>query len=151
MQGEKKQTKKQKIQCKTSSEKWTTEVVWDPDSKGELLSVLRNLYWGKKFQFLCWQKWLQSHVNPSTNKKRSGLLLFIFLFDMLQFFFRAGWKAVSACSGMVLSRTYLTRTGGCHYTLPPQSLMWGMCLAPQEEPTAGIIVVTGTLVTCVFV
>lgn len=97
--------------------------------RGTTLSA-ENPLLRKKVQFLCWQKWLQSHANASTNKKRSGLIHFTFLLDISDFFFRAGWKAVSACSGMVLSRTYLTKTGGCHCMLPPQSLMWGMCLAP---------------------
>lgn len=92
--------------------------------------MLRTFYWGKKSSSSAGRNGYSHMQMPAPTRK--DLALYISLSSLIcsDFFFRAGWKAVSAYSGMVLSRTYLTKMGGCHCMLPPQSLMWGMCLAP---------------------
>lgn len=79
-----------------------------------------------------------SHMwTPAPTRKDLASYFLLSSLICSNFFLRAGWKAVSACSGTVLSRTYLTKTGGCHSMLPLQSLMWGMC--PTPTAFAGLI------------
>jgi len=107
------------------------ELVWDRLQRETILSAW-DPCWRNKRPFPQLAETTSDMPKPEPPRRDLVWCILLSSLTYCNFFFRAGWKAASACSEMALSKTYLIKTGGCHYTLLLQSLTWGM----SEDPAA---------------